>query len=236
MNTRKSSVLHVSGFSLVELLVVIVIIAVLISAMMPALRDARARALQAGCASRLRSMGTGLHQYVAEKAAYPYRHKSHPVATNDQLAAYTWADALYEYMTGRPTPAARRDATIDFTCPAASLKPVGDRRFVLSYNANEHVMVSEGGRPLGAGAVSEPAETLAVADARQSRWTFMECNSHSMLSPNTILALDGIQPHFQRNNWLFCDGHVEFLHFRYTMSAAQNPNQPRYRWTPEPND
>lgn len=63
------------GFTLVELLVVIGIIALLISILMPALSKARKSAMNANCMSNLRSVGQSLTLYAAEnKGKYPAHH------------------------------------------------------------------------------------------------------------------------------------------------------------------
>jgi prepilin-type processing-associated H-X9-DG protein/prepilin-type N-terminal cleavage/methylation domain-containing protein len=59
------------GFTLVELLVVIGIIALLISILLPALNKAKEQALRVSCAANLKSQGQGLQIYINDTQHYP---------------------------------------------------------------------------------------------------------------------------------------------------------------------
>src|SRR5689334_3584451 len=84
-----------SGFTLVELLVVIGIIAVLISVLLPALNQARRQARQVQCLSNLRQVGIATTAYTSASKGYiiPTIIWGGPGGTQDD----SWAILLVAY-------------------------------------------------------------------------------------------------------------------------------------------
>jgi prepilin-type N-terminal cleavage/methylation domain-containing protein len=108
----------VKGFTLVELLTAITIIAILAALLFPVLSHAEARGKRTACLNNLKQIATGVHMYAADfnETLFPIVNSSNtpPVP----LAFYEWTayDPLmrsYVALNGAPSP---RDKI--FACPA----------------------------------------------------------------------------------------------------------------------
>jgi prepilin-type N-terminal cleavage/methylation domain-containing protein/prepilin-type processing-associated H-X9-DG protein len=119
-----------AGFTLVELLVVIGIIAILIAILLPSLNAARRQANTVKCLSNLRQLGYGFHAYAHNyKGAFPVNRQDLPdfngVIVNS--ANWYWEDFIIPYVsktgqtsgqiTNAKTFAVARDSVM-WGCPA----------------------------------------------------------------------------------------------------------------------
>ena len=123
------------GFSLIELLVVISIVALLMALALPAMGRARALARQAVCQNRLHQWGLAFAAYAAENSGY-YPHADgrdrcgdEEPFTREGIADYWfgWVDVLAPLVGEKPwrehTRGAYPGVKTVFQCPSARLAP-----------------------------------------------------------------------------------------------------------------
>jgi prepilin-type processing-associated H-X9-DG protein/prepilin-type N-terminal cleavage/methylation domain-containing protein len=208
--TRRPTPTKMAGFTLVELLVVILIIASLSAIAFPFIRASINKGQTVRCMENLRDLGVRITGEAVDKGHYPATQNGVPLW---QLVA-GWSGGNWQDLA--------------WCCPARSIK-TGARNspFTPAYSANERVFPTEG---LRLGAVQRPDQVIALIDAGQrtpSGWAFHQmmvkgatnpANANTPLqgkpitSPNTDIASGGacVRYRHQGNaNTLFLDGHVE---------------------------
>lgn len=114
------------GFTLLELLIVIAIIAVLLAILLPALTHARAATKLTACMSNLRQLGLGIHAYANDNRgfiprgpdpAHPYDLNSNAMATN-----LIWGgDGTPQFPASHPRSWFGQGRLFDTTCPDADM-------------------------------------------------------------------------------------------------------------------
>jgi prepilin-type N-terminal cleavage/methylation domain-containing protein/prepilin-type processing-associated H-X9-DG protein len=129
------------GFSLIELLVSIALIALLLAVLLPSLAQARAQARRVQCGSNLRQLGQALHMYAGE-----HRGKTMPLAYTDEaiigrgVPIYWWGTndaAGVDHTRGFVWPYLRAELRVAgvYECPDqpwGSYQPQGAARQVTS--------------------------------------------------------------------------------------------------------
>jgi prepilin-type N-terminal cleavage/methylation domain-containing protein/prepilin-type processing-associated H-X9-DG protein len=153
------------GFTLVEFLVVIGVIAVLIAILMPALLKAREAAMSVECESNLRQVTMAVILYANSSNGYlPY----------DNQWTQTW-DQRVAQVTGLPHDPSKTSGTI-WTCPFVAADGFGNDwtyygRWSMHYGMNSNYMCS----------IADPGTDDSVTDNNPSFWKLDRCKPTSIL-------------------------------------------------------
>lgn len=209
------------GFTLVELLIVVAIIAILAALLLPALRRGKASAYRVRCVSNLHQLGLAAHMYFEDNGGNCLRYGG--VSTNGgQLYWFGWLGqggegsrafdasqgALFPYLRGRGVEVC---PSLNYYLADFKLKASGA---AYGYGHNRYLSAPNSRPPTRVSRITRPTETVLFADAAQVN-TFQEPASaeHPMLEEFYYVDAGTDQPnghfrHAQKAGVMFCDGHA----------------------------
>jgi prepilin-type N-terminal cleavage/methylation domain-containing protein/prepilin-type processing-associated H-X9-DG protein len=157
-----------SGFTLIELIVVIGVIGILAGLLLPALAKARERGRAVKCISNEKQIGLATQLYMDDHDYFPPGR----IAGNTQ-----WDLCVGMYAGGKESPFSLEARTALFMCPSVKIRNNGTR---LNYSANPNVCkeVKEGGWLVKQSEIARVSEVIIAADSAQYT---QDGDSHAIL-------------------------------------------------------
>ncbi|MCC6580120.1 MAG: type II secretion system protein [Phycisphaeraceae bacterium] len=220
------------AFTLIELLVVMAIVALLISILLPALRQAREVSKQMACSANLRQIGQVYAQYAAENREYAM-----PGATSSP--SDIWTNMVYRAIRAVPTNAAVNTVENSHLlgtgltyCPASQWN-MNSLNYFTSYTYSVYAMpvvnwaTLAGSRKITA--FIHPTRMQVMADGRDPVAAGFYTSQFGsgddympMTSPWYRMAgvHGGTSSDFGRVNILFVDGHVKALSYDHNLNVT----------------
>lgn len=236
------------GFTLVELLVVIGIIALLVAILLPVLSKAKMAANATKCASNLKQLGTAIFLYQGDNKGYvPWPASGQVGPRNDDLVYWQAGRdmnksplAKYLRMSGEPLKSMFR-CPADINAPQRIPQPGRPNPYAYSFSMNEAFMNYP--YPVNATTgtnyrrkftqVKTPSEKILIGEESEetindARW--LVTGDFTKITPGKMSNDILTTRHGGKGMVLFCDTHVESM--TPTDAQTARPGQSRLPFDP----
>ena len=219
-----------SGFTLVEILVVVAILAILAAILFPVFARVRENARRSSCQSNLRQIGLGMLQYCGDyddklvKSWYGSGNGNYS-GGSDATDRYKWMDAIRPYLKSEQI----------FNCPSHGAHPAapvapfsyGPYRFRDAYRFGSYAINSAyyepgdferspaGEADISLAAIGDAAGCVWVGDTAahfEFAWENKTDQAAVEVDPSGLRYMDYlVERHPNSTVVLFCDGHVKSM-------------------------
>jgi prepilin-type N-terminal cleavage/methylation domain-containing protein/prepilin-type processing-associated H-X9-DG protein len=234
MNRGPSASISDSGFTLVEMLVVLSIIALLIAMLVPALRRARSDANTVVCLSNLRQLSNAAELYTAQSQGYFPPAYYNPMTDFWYLRYTRLADGQRQISPGILWLGWKRSQLSDLLvmqCPSLA-SHFGSQTLYCGYNYNTsyigHGSLEADPRPSNVSALTAPGQCALFGDGGYYGGIDFFMRAPDLLSPRPVNE-DSVSPtmraagtqayrHDGATNVVYCDGHAATVKRRYTTT------------------
>lgn len=225
-----------SGFSLIEVLVVLTIVAILAALLLPAIATARRLARTTRCAAHLRQVGMAVMAYADDQLGIMPPAKAprdwaptlpdnpaDPAVLHWHELILPWLDRTRSVAGGGVTwgcPAWKgRSGNVGWTGYGLITRPDLPRSWTVTNIASwDGFLLHVAYRPLRAEALTEPSQRILISDAND--WWI----SHQLWrNAQGWYGQEDLVRHQGASNGLFVDGHVETIPIAKAWAAFQNP-------------
>ncbi|MDQ3814990.1 MAG: type II secretion system GspH family protein [Armatimonadota bacterium] len=208
---RRDRFCHASrhGFTLLEILVVVAIIAVLASMLFPALVKAREGARRVSCLSNMRQFGMAIQMYTMDHSERMPGPGANGRDWTAQLMPYTGSTQIFSCLSD-PS-----DGVLTVTAGDTAKLSYGWNSLYIS--SNRFGFKNPNGAPLALRSIDQPSETIVIFDylvTNAPTEAHLTNISHLDTGDATTTRVDG--RHLEGFNTLYADAHVKWRKFGAT--------------------
>lgn len=214
IHRHSSTVWQSRAFTLAEVMIVVVILAVLAGLSLPVFRRTTSEALQVGCARNLREIYVALQHYMQDhRGGFPPHRANKSYQTEQNPAGVHHQEFLAPYLPGFVYPPQNYREAAPFWCPGDFARK--EKLSWHSYGINILHGLTNEDRLVN---ITNPGQNLYLIDA--TRGTLSTCRLNNKAWPYTLGSTGRTPPsgpsadprvdfrHREKANALFLDGHV----------------------------